>query len=199
MTVFGAMITAISGLNAQTAKIGHISDNIANVNTVGYKKIGTNFASLVNQSSVTRHQPGGVRATPQFNVSVDGPIQSSEVETNLAISGNGFFAVNNFSSSDATAAGLNTQTFYTRKGDFRVDADGNLTNSSGYYLQGFQYAADGETITSQVLTDVNIGNLNGSVQETTSAVYRVELAGSSRPDHDRQPDQRRWLPDLGRR
>ncbi len=181
MSVYGAMITAISGLNAQTAKIGHISDNIANVNTVGYKKIGTNFSSLVNQSSISRHSPGGVRATPQFNVSVEGPIESSEVGTNLAISGNGFFAVTNFSDLDAAAAGLNTQTFYTRKGDFRVDADGNLTNSSGYYLQGQRYATDGQTIASQVMTTVNVGNLSGSVQPTTSAVVGLNLPSDATP------------------
>lgn len=175
MSVYGAMITAISGLNAQTAKIGHISDNIANVNTVGYKKIGTNFSSLVTQSTHSRHLPGGVRATPQYNISVDGPIESTAVETNLAIAGNGFFAVNNFSDLDANAAGLNSQTFYTRKGDFRVDADGNLANSSGYYLQGMKYAPDGQTIASQVMTTVNIGNLNGSVLPTSNAVIGLNL------------------------
>ncbi len=177
MSIYGAMTTAISGLNAQTARIGHISDNIANTSTIGYKKVGTRFSALVTQSSQQSHEPGGVVAHPHYNVSLQGSIEASSRTSHLAINGNGFFAVKNFSDDNQTP-GIDRQISYTRKGDFEPDATGNLVNSSGFFLQGWRYNADGVTFPSKELTTVNIGNLTGNVRTTTSVVLGANLPAS---------------------
>jgi flagellar hook protein FlgE len=181
MSIYGSMVTAISGLNAQTQRIGHISDNIANVSTTGYKKVGTNFSALVTQSSQYLHEPGGVVATPSYNVSVQGSIEGSAGEAHLAINGNGMFAVQNFSDDNSTP-GLDKQISYTRKGDFEADANGNLRNSSGFYLQGWRYNNDGETFPSKDLATVNIGNIGGNVRTTDEMVIGANLPASASGD-----------------
>src|SRR5580704_13804653 len=92
-SLFAALTTAVSGLNAQSSAIGNISDNLANAQTVGFKGVGTNFEDLVNASSATVNNPGGVTSTPQYQNDLQGSIVSSNVSTNLAISGEGYFAV----------------------------------------------------------------------------------------------------------
>ncbi|MCB9948854.1 MAG: flagellar hook protein FlgE [Rhodospirillaceae bacterium] len=177
MSIYGSMVTAISGLNAQTRRIGHISDNIANVSTISYKKVGTNFSALVTQSSKQTHEPGGVVAHPQYNVALQGSIEASGQSTHLAVNGNGFFAVKNFSDDNQTA-GIDRQLSYTRKGDFEPDATGNLVNSSGFFLQGWRYNTDGVTFPSKELTTVNIGNITGNIRTTTNAVLGANLPAS---------------------
>lgn len=136
MSVFGALTTAVTGLGAQSRALGHISDNIANSQTVGFKRVETSFQTLVTQSNSTLHAPGGVRARPLYTNGVQGTIQQTQTGTNLAISGSGFFQV-----SRGEVVGGNVsfqdQTFFTRAGDFQLDRNGYLRNSSGYYLNGW--------------------------------------------------------------
>ena len=91
-SLFAALTTAVSGLTAQSSAIGNISDNLANAQSVGYKSVGTSFEELVNASNAAVNNPGGVTATPQYQNDVQGSIVSSNVTTNLAISGEGYFA-----------------------------------------------------------------------------------------------------------
>src|ERR1700733_12131505 len=132
MSLFGALYAAVSGLNANSDALGIISDNIANANTIGYKDTTTNFASLVTQSSPTDYSPGGVTTSPLYGIAQQGSIQTASSPTDLAISGGGFFVVNSNAGGE-TAGGT---TSYTRAGNFTVDADGNLVNAAGLYLQG---------------------------------------------------------------
>ncbi|MGH7089536.1 MAG: flagellar basal body protein, partial [Stellaceae bacterium] len=67
MSLFGALNTAVTGLNANSNALGIISDNIANSNTVGYKGTSANFSSLVTQSGGPSFSPGGVKSSPLFN------------------------------------------------------------------------------------------------------------------------------------
>jgi len=143
MSLFGAMTTAISGLNAQSRSLGHISDNLANTQTTGFKRVDTNFVNLVTQSSSTAHVPGSVLARPDFTNTVQGTVEQSENPLGLAIGGQGFFSV---AQSRGSANGLPTfdeRQFYTRAGDFRMDRDGYLVNGSNYFLQGWPVDADG--------------------------------------------------------
>ena len=64
MSILGAMFTAVSGVNAQSRAIGHISDNIANSQTTGYKRVETRFETLITVSNQNLHSPGGVIASP---------------------------------------------------------------------------------------------------------------------------------------
>jgi len=137
MSLFGALTTAISGLSAQSRSLGHISDNVANSQTVGFKRIDTNFISYLTSSSNAAHSPGTVVARPNYTNAVQGTIEQSDDPLSLAIGGQGFFSV---ASSQGTVNGLPTfddRQFYTRAGDFRMDRDGYVRNGAGYYLQGW--------------------------------------------------------------
>lgn len=136
MSVFGAMTTAVGGLTAFSRSLGHISDNIANSQTIGYKRVDTSFQTLVTQSNSSGHSPGGVRARPDYTNGVQGSIQQTQTATNMAISGNGFFQV---SRGEEVSGNINfsSQAYFTRAGDFSLDKNGYLRNSAGYYLNGW--------------------------------------------------------------
>jgi flagellar hook protein FlgE len=137
MSLFGSLTTAISGLTSQSRALGHISDNVANSQTVGYKRVDTNFVNYLTQSSNTAHSPGAVIARPEFTNAVQGTIEQSEAPLSLAIGGGGFFSV---AASRGTQNGqplFDERQFFTRAGDFGLDEDGYMVNGSGYYLQGW--------------------------------------------------------------
>ncbi len=95
MSIYGAMFSGVSGLNANSQALGAIADNITNVNTIGYKATEVRFQTLVtSQASVNNYSPGGVQQRPFAAVDVQGLFQSSTNATDLGISGSGFFVVN---------------------------------------------------------------------------------------------------------
>jgi len=182
MSLFGALYAAVSGLNANSDALGIISDNIANANTVGYKDTTTNFAALVTQSSASDYSPGGVTTSPIYNIAQQGSIQTASSPTDLAISGGGFFVVNS-SAGGVTAGGT---TSYTRAGNFTVDADGNLVNSAGQYLQGqiltaAQSAAiaagQAPTLSGTTISGLQTVNVDG-LTDTASPTANVTLAAN---------------------
>ena len=135
-SLFAALGVSVSGLSAQSAALGNISDDLSNAQTTGFKTIGTQFESLVTASSATDNSPGGVRASPQYQNDVQGNIASSSTTTNLAVSGQGFFPV--IAAVQTTTGGTSfTNNYFTRQGDFTLNKDGYMVNSSGYYLLGY--------------------------------------------------------------
>ena len=133
MSIFGAMQSGISGLAAQSTAMGAISDNIANVNTIGYKNNTTSFQTLVTkQTSSSRYSPGGVQPVSKQGVNVQGLLSSVSSSTACAVSGNGYFVVN-----QAANPGEGDLWAYTRAGDFNVDDNGYLVNTGGFYAQGW--------------------------------------------------------------
>ncbi len=142
MSLFGAMTSGVSALGAQSGAMGAIADNIANVNTVGYKNAKVAFQTLVTkQASSTMYSAGGVQARPRNSVDVQGLLQPSVSGTDLAISGDGFFVVNAAKQPDAR-----DQYLFSRAGSFTKDADGFLRNTAGFYLQAWPTDADGTVI-----------------------------------------------------
>lgn len=144
MSLFGSMTTAISGLNAQARALGHVSDNVANSQTVGFKRTDTNFVSYLTDSTLSVHRPGSVVARPDYTNTVQGTIEQTENPIALAIAGQGFFSV---SLPTGTANGQVTfdeRQFFTRAGDFQMDRNGYMVNGAGYFLQGWLANAAGE-------------------------------------------------------
>ncbi len=139
MSIFGAMNSAISGLSAQSAAFTNISDNIANSQTVGYKEVGTAFSDYLTASNATENQSGTVATTPQYMNNVQGTVVQSADPLAMAITGQGFFPVS-VGNVNGAATSFNPQSYYTRAGDFQMNAQGYLVNSAGYYLNG--WAAD---------------------------------------------------------
>ncbi|MCA3346750.1 MAG: flagellar hook protein FlgE, partial [Roseomonas sp.] len=78
MSLYTSMNTAVSGMNAQARALGHVSDNIANSQTVGFKRTDTNFVSFITESNVDVHRPGTVLARPDFANGVQGTIEQVE-------------------------------------------------------------------------------------------------------------------------
>ncbi|MDB5361978.1 MAG: flgE [Rhodospirillales bacterium] len=140
MSLFASLTTAVGGLNAQSAAIGNISDNVANAQTVGFKRIDTGFESLVTSSNANFNQPGGVLAQPVYENALSGSLVTAASSSDLAISGQGFFQVK---APPSTTAGTTTgsqfsgSNFYTRRGDFTINNQGYLVNGAGYYLEGY--------------------------------------------------------------
>lgn len=131
MSIFGSMKTAVSGMNAQANKLSTVSDNIANVNTTGYKSASASFSSLILPSGGGNYNSGSVETNVSYSVSQQGDTVSTSSSSDLSIQGAGFFVVQ----------GADGKTVLTRAGDFTPDANGNLVNSAGYTLMGYSYAS----------------------------------------------------------
>lgn len=174
MSVFGSLFTAVGGLTAQSQSMGMISNNIANVSTVGYKRRDAAFSSLVtSESRSTLYSPGSVRASQVARIDQQGILQQSNSTTDIAMSGNGFFVVKR-SASDPFAEPL-----YTRAGSFSENSNGILTNTSGFTLFGWPLDQDGRVIGSQTdvnsLVPVDVAFLGGLTQPTTTASLNINL------------------------
>ncbi|MBY0335620.1 MAG: flagellar hook protein FlgE [Acetobacteraceae bacterium] len=137
MSLFGSMTTAISGLTAQARALGHVSDNLANSQTIGFKRVDTNFTDLLSTSGPTLHAPGSVLARPDFTHTVQGTVEQTENPLGLAIGGQGFFSVAQSRGSTNGLPIFDERQFFTRSGDFRLDRDGFMVNGANYFLQGW--------------------------------------------------------------
>ncbi len=177
MSLTAAMFSGVSGLAAQSQAMGMISDNISNVNTIGYKETNALFSTLVTESATeTSYSPGGVVVHPSARVDQQGLITSSEADTHMSIAGNGFFVVHTLE--DPTATGGNY--LFTRAGTFEPDATGQLRNAQGYYLQGWEIDSSGNIPTNQsdlsALTPVNITGLTGNAEASSLIDLKVNLS-----------------------
>ena len=95
MSLTGTLLSGVAGLKAQTNAMAILSDNISNINTIGYKKSIATFSTLVvNSAASTTYSPGGVKSGRFALVDNQGVLQASNRPLDVAVSGNGFFAVN---------------------------------------------------------------------------------------------------------
>lgn len=169
MSLSAAISSAVSALSAQSSALATVSNNLANSSTVGYKASGTSFAALVAGDVGTASAAGGVSARQQSAVATQGLLTTSTVATNVAISGDGMFAV----AADADSNEL----LYTRNGEFTTDSEGYLV-SNGYYLQGWKTDADGAVIGSATagnLTAIDTDSISSVASATTTASMIANL------------------------
>ena len=181
MSLFGAMFSGVTGLQAQAQTLSIISDNISNINTVGYKATVNQFATLVtNQITDTNYSSGGVLSHPKQLIDQQGLLQSSSSPTDIAITGGGFFVVNS-----NVAGGTNGVDLFTRAGSFVTDLNGNLVNTGGFYLQGWPTDSLGkvlpgiDTSTTQDLQTANVNVIKGSAQATTQIAVGANLPAAA--------------------
>jgi flagellar basal-body rod protein FlgG len=134
-----ALWASSTGMQAQTLKIDVISNNLANVNTVGYKRSRADFQDLLYQTlrapgtlnAAGQNLPGGVqiglgvRTAGVQKIQIEGDLQQTENQLDLAIEGEGFFQI----------LLPNGELAYTRAGNFRTDANGAVVTPEGYKLQ----------------------------------------------------------------
>ena len=153
MGIFDALNTSVGGLQAQSFALQNISGNIANASTTGYKGIGTSFEDLIPDATTpSRQVAGGVTAFAQATITTQGTVSASTVATNMAINGDGFFSVQKSTAVVDNVPVFSGVTDYTRRGDFQLNANGNLINGAGYYLMG-------------VTVDPKTGNVLGNVPQ----------------------------------
>lgn len=170
MSIFSAMSAGVSGLSGQSKKFQTISDNVSNIGTTGYKASRMDFASLVVETaSQSGYSAGSVTARTRRQIDGQGAIQATERPTDLAISGNGFFAVRGDLASPAIE--------FTRAGSFDADPSGFLRNSAGKYLMGFPVSEDG-TVMGAVEADlrpVSISGVGAIASKTKSIAFSANL------------------------
>ncbi len=175
MSIFGGLRSAVTGLSAQSQALGIIADNISNVNTVGYKESQPQFSTLVTvQATKSLHSPGGVTTNVLRGIEEQGLLEASSSPTDIAVSGNGFFVVNQ------NAAGTG-DILFTRAGSFRPDRDGNLVNTAGFYLTGWPITGGvvQQTNVLSAMTVLNVGNLTAIPQATSNVSIGANLSGSA--------------------
>lgn len=141
MTISSSLNAGVAGLQANATRLASISDNIANSSTYGYKRVQTDFESLVVSSRGGTYSAGGVRAETQRLVDERGPLVSTNNATDLAIRGRGFLPV--AQATEVEVANGDTSLFLTTTGSFRTDAEGYLRTSSGLVLLGWPANTDG--------------------------------------------------------
>lgn len=180
MSLFGAMVSGISALSAHSQNLGIISDNISNVNTVGYKTSDSRFSTLVtSQASQSSYSPGGVRPNPITYVENQGLLQVSTSPTDIALNGKGMMVVAN-----AAAASSTKEFLYTRAGSFTTDKTGNLVNTAGYYLQGWRTDNNGAPTATNLsvltsLETININGLSGNATATNNVGLQANLPATA--------------------
>ena len=176
MGIFDALNTAVGGLQAQSFALQNISGNIANASTIGYKGIDTSFEDLIPDALTVNEQvAGGVTAHSQQTITTQGTVSASTVATNIAINGDGFFDVQKPTGSTDGSPTFNGVTDYTRAGDFQVDANGYLVNSSGYYLMGTAVDPKTGNPLGSVPTVLQFDNNFVPAQATTTIQYAANL------------------------
>ena len=176
MSLFGAMRAGVSGLFTNSQAMGMVADNIANVNTTGYKGVSPRFSTLVTaQASASSFAPGGVRLNTLNAIDQQGLLESSSSSTDLAVSGAGFFVV-----SDNATTGTG-QVSFTRAGSFRPDANGNLTNTAGQFLTGWPIVNGTVQQTSilSAFTTVNVSSLTSAPIATSTVDIGANLPSTA--------------------
>jgi flagellar hook protein FlgE len=165
MSLFGTLQTGASGLGVSGASLGVIGDNIANLNTTGYKRNRATFADMLPQDVFGLGGPsqlgrGAARMTigGQFT---QGSLMGTGNALDVAITGQGWFQVSN-----------GAEDFYTRDGSFGVNVDGYLVNSLGLAVQGYS-AIDGQL--SPVIGDIQISDAPVPPSETETITLDMVL------------------------
>ena len=174
MSLFGVMRTGVSGMSAQSNKLSTVSDNIANVNTTGYKRASTEFSSLILKSGSGNYDSGAVETTVRYAISDAGNLQFTTSTTDLAVQGNGFFVVQD----------PQGNSFLTRAGAFVPDSQGNLVNAAGFKLMGYNIQNGATpTVAANGFSGLQVVNVNQMTLQASPSTKATRLpAGRRRPD-----------------
>lgn len=180
MSINSALYAGASGLLANSSALASISDNIANVNTIGYKRVDTVFTPnyKIPGGGESRYASSGVSALTRLDVDTEGLLNPASSETDLAIDGSGFFLVRPNSTNESGADPV----LFTRSGSFETDSDGFLKNDAGQYLYGWPVGDDGVVVQNpsnvDLLEAINLSNIGGAAEATNSVRVNANLQAS---------------------
>ncbi len=178
MSITSSFNAGVAGLSVNATRLATISDNIANSSTYGYKRVETDFQSIVIGESGGGYSAGGVSAQTQRLIDENGTVIGTKNATDLAIRGDGFFPVARTVQVESGIA--NPTMLLTSTGSFRPDANGYLNTESGLTLMGWAANPDG-TIhvqprdTSTGLEPVRINTTQLTGEPTTEVGLGVNL------------------------
>ena len=171
MSLIGTLTTGVSGVLSNSRALNIIGDNIANVNTTGFKSskavFGDQFSVSLSGGTLTSQVGKGTQLLGSLQSFQQGAFENSTSALDLAIDGNGFFIVND-----------GTGNFFTRAGQFRVNENGLVQTITGEILQGFQIT---NNVVGTTLTDVSLSNIQSQPQATTEFTLGAQLDASA-PD-----------------
>lgn len=172
MSLYGMMRTGSSGMNAQASRLSTVADNIANASTTGYKTASTEFSSLLLPSISGNYNSGAVETDVRYAIDQQGALTYTSSSTDLAITGSGFFVVQDPSG----------QPFLTRAGSFVPNEDGELVNSAGYKLLGYPYTSDDPTPVVNGyngLVPISVAQTSLQANVSTAATFSANLDSSA--------------------
>ena len=187
MSIYGALNTAISGLTAQASAFANISDNVANAQTVGFKRVDTSFVDFLTNSSNVINDPGSVVARPDYANTVQGTITQTDQPLNMASAGQGFFTVSEpIGNVTNGVTNFSPQPFYTRAGDFATNKQGYLVNSAGLYLNGWAVNPATGAVNQNVLSPIQVTQtifnpVATSAVQLTANLPATPAAGTATP------------------
>ena len=139
MTISSSLNAGVAALKANANRLATISDNIANSSTFGYKRVETDFHSMVNSGQGGAYSAGGVRATSQRLIDQRGSLITTNNSTDLAVRGRGMLPV----MSSSQIGSSSKEMLLTTTGSFRANSEGYLVTESGLVLLGWPAAPDG--------------------------------------------------------
>lgn len=176
MSIFTALRAGVSGLASNSSALATISDNIANVNTVGYKRVQSEFSALISTSDInsTIFNAGGVTSSTRRFVDVQGPTEQTASPTDLAIIGDGFFIVTDDAAAQNGAGGA----LFTRAGSFSLDGAGRLVNAQGFFLLGAPLLtgqADPNPTSLAALQPINLSGVGANAEATSTIAINANL------------------------
>jgi len=168
MSILRAMYSGVSGISAEGQALGVVGDNIANINTVGFKAQRAIFEDILGRTvgSGMRSAGAGARVADVQQLFTQGALVATGVSTDLAVSGDGFFVVR------GAVAGVQGE-FYTRDGQLRLDGNGNLVTATGLEVQG--YASIGGGQLSAALSSLKVPTASLKPNPTTQMTITANL------------------------
>jgi flagellar hook protein FlgE len=180
MTISSSLNAGVAGLQANATKLASISDNIANSSTYGYKRVQTDFESMVISNNGGNYSAGGVSASTTREIDLNGSLVSTSNATDLAVRGRGMLPVANLT--DLSVG--DTNMLLTTTGSFSTDSEGYLTTDSGLVLLGWPANSDGSIPTfsrdnedSLEPIQINANQLTG--EPTTQMTLGVNLPATA--------------------
>ncbi len=174
MTISSSLNAGVAGLSANAVRLAAISDNISNSGTYGYKRVETDFQSLVVGSASGNYTAGGVRSSTQRLVDESGSIVTTNNATDLAVRGRGMLPV--AKSSQLSAANGAPEMLLSSTGSFRADSEGRLVTDSGLVLLGWPAGPDGTVPVFPRDTDAGLEPVQLNTNQVTGEpTTRVDL------------------------
>ena len=174
MSITSSLNAAVMGLNANSARLSTISDNIANSETNGYKRVDVEFSNMVIEQRNSAYSAGGVRVDTYKDVSAVGSLISTGNATDIAVAGRGLIPVTTVQGVTQAASDRPLQLMPT--GSFTADQNGNLRTQSGLFLMGWPADPDGTIPNISRNSGIDLEPVNiATSQFTASPTENIEI------------------------